>query len=153
MSSSSAGSGSSSTTIAMLLIASRNRRGIDASASATSFSNGSRRTAGSSIDDRVEVVALGLDRTGLAQRLRTTDPAPVKNQRIGRPRPARLGHRRAQLLLDNDGVVAFRDPDAIRDAEHVSINREPGHTESVAKHYVRGLPPDARQLDKGLHIS
>src|SRR5262252_8298017 len=122
MSSSSAGSGSSSTTIAMLLIASRNRRGIEASASATSFSNFSRCTTGRwagratsrHVDDRAEVVALALNRAGVTEGLRATDTAAVKDERIRRPRPACLWHRRTELLLDNSGVVALRDSDTVR---------------------------------------
>src|SRR6476660_6222990 len=102
--------GSSSTTIAMFFIASRKRRGIDASASATSFSNRSRCTAGFR-NDGVEVLALRLDRAAVAERLRPADAAAVQDERIGRSRPARLWQRAAELLFDEHWIVTLGDAD------------------------------------------
>src|ERR1051326_5296128 len=117
--------GSSSTTMAMLLIASRKRRGMDASASATRRSNVSRRTRlripgplspglvrlplspglvrsprPPGRDDRRVVIALLSHDADVALRLWIADATAVENQRVRRPRPAFLGHRSAELVLD-----------------------------------------------------
>src|SRR5665213_1473486 len=138
--------GSSSTTMARLAMASRNGFGIDASASATRLSNFSRCT----VHDGGEVVALALDDARVAERRWLADAAAMEDEGVGRARPARLGHRVAELLLDDDGVVAFGDADAIGHAKHVPIDRKSGDAERVAEHDVGGLPADARQLDKGV---
>src|SRR5580765_7377199 len=100
--------GSSSTTMAMFFIASRNVRGIDASASATRLSNFSRCIFR---HDRGVVVALVPDDADVALRLRPADAAAVENQRVRGPRPAVFRHRSAQLLLDLDRVVTLGDAD------------------------------------------
>src|SRR6476661_1696293 len=128
MSSSRRRDGWSSTTIAMFCIASRNLRGIDASASATCFSNRARSTGGLwrcrvrtrplARDHRAVILAVVANDALVAPRLRPADAAAVQNERIGRARPARLRHRRAQLLLDDDRIVGVSDADAVGDAEH-----------------------------------
>src|SRR5215475_86310 len=110
--------GSSSTTMAMFCKASRNRRGMDASASATSFSNWSRCTAGFR-DHGVEVVALGLHCACVAERLGPADPATVKDHRVGGTRPFRLRQRLGKLFFYSHGIVAFGDADAIADPQHM----------------------------------
>ena len=75
----------------------------------------------------------------------------MEDQRVRRPRPFPWRHRRAQLLLDHLRIVRSRNPDAIRDAQHVPVDRQPGHAERVPEDDVRGLAPDARQLDELLH--
>src|SRR4051794_23012613 len=105
--------------IAMFRISLRNRRGIDRSASATSFSNAARSTGFSprlrlhahddhslafargrialAGDDRPVVVAVVDDKALLAQRLRPADAAAMENQRVRRPGPA-LGRQRVAQL-------------------------------------------------------
>src|SRR5690349_5868166 len=111
--------------MARLDIASRNRRGMDASASATRRSNFFRCTrnpnAAALAPRRGEEVAVVLHRALLAQRLRLADAAPVENQRVGGPRPAFRGQRGAKLLLDDFGLVGVSDADAVRDAQDVAI--------------------------------
>ena len=75
----------------------------------------------------------------------------MKNERVGRPRPALGRHRLAQLLLDLDRIVAFGDADAVGDAQHVPIDRAARDAERVAEHDVRGLSPHARQRDERVH--
>src|SRR5262245_9076733 len=130
----------------MLLMASRNRLGIDASASATSFSKCARATAGNRLD-AVEVVALALNGALLTQGLGPADAAAVKNQRVGRPRPSIFRHRVAQLSFDDHRVVALRDADAVRHAQHVAIDRQAGYPKRVPEDDIRRLSPDAGKLD------
>src|SRR5712692_3618682 len=133
MSASSSGDGSSSTTIAMFCIVRRNRRGIEASASATSCSNFFRSTRWGRLlfllrlfrrlavarpgDDEPDVIAVLAHGALVAQRLRAADAAAVENQRVGGARPPRLRHRRAELRLDDDGIVALGDSDPVGHAE------------------------------------
>ena len=58
----------------------------------------------------------------------------------------------AQLRLDLDRVVALGDADAVRHAQHMTIDRQPGHAERVAEHDVRRLAADARQRRQLLHV-
>src|SRR2546423_11867169 len=102
MSASSSGDGSSSTTMAMFCMASRNRRGMDASASATHRSNAARVmflldllylrgfTIARAGDDETEVVAVVAYDALIAERLRLSDAAPLEDERGRRPRPAVL---------------------------------------------------------------
>jgi hypothetical protein len=76
----------------------------------------------------------------------------MKNQRVGRASPSRFRHRGAQLLLDDGRVVAFRNPDPVRDAQHMSIDGEAGHTERVAEHHICRLSADTGQLDESVHV-
>src|SRR5215831_18163766 len=118
MSASSSGDGSSSTTMAMFFIASRKRRGMEASASATCFSNRERCTGrlasrtprldlARAGDDVLVVVAVVAHHTLIAERRRTADAPAVQDQRVRRAGPARRRQRAAQLLFDVDRVVAF----------------------------------------------
>ena len=75
----------------------------------------------------------------------------MEDERVGGARPPLRRQRAGQLFLDLDRVVAFRDPDAIRDAQHVAIDGQPRHAERVTENDVRRLPPDARQLDERFH--
>src|SRR3954469_25685923 len=95
---SSAGEGSSSTMIAMFRISLRNRRGIERSASATSFSNAARSTGASfrlfdfpalrrlsvpdARDHQAEIIAVVAHDALVAQRLRPADPAAVQDQGV-----------------------------------------------------------------------
>src|SRR4051812_1087503 len=107
MSASRPASGSSSTTIAIFCIASRNRLGIDASASATRRSNSdffTDRFPGQlrafARDDGPKIVALVADGALVAERFGSADPPAVEDQRVGRSRPPLGRQRGAQLLLD-----------------------------------------------------
>src|SRR5437773_7720153 len=139
MSSSRSGDGSSSTTIAMLRMASRNRRGMEARASATRrsksglfildpplFPRGLRALDG---DDLLEVLAVVRHCALVAQRLGSADPASMEDEGIGRPRPALGRQRAAQLLLDDLGLVRFGDTNPIGDAENVPVDRQARHPE------------------------
>src|SRR5581483_3762574 len=147
----SAGDGSSSTMIATFSIAVRKRRGTDVSASATCCSNLLRSTR-ITRDDQAIVVAAVANGALVAQRFRTADTAPVQDQRVGRARPPLFRQRLAQLLLDEDRIVALGDADPVRDAEDVPIHRQPGDAERVAEHDVRRLAAHARQLDELVHV-
>ena len=60
--------------------------------------------------------------------------------------------RRAQLLLRPYRIVALGDADAVGDAEHVAIDRQPRHAERMAEHDVRGLAADAGQRGQRVHV-
>ena len=85
------------------------------------------------------VVAVLADDAFIAERFGTADSAAVQDQRIGGASPARLEHRRAELLFYDFGIVALRNSETIRDAEHVAIHRQTGHAERMAEHDIRGL--------------
>src|SRR5581483_9200455 len=142
--SSSAG-GSSSTTIATFCMASRKRRGIARNASATWFSKCFRSTRAWR-DDEPEVVAVVAHDALIAQRLRFADASAMQNERVGRPRPPLLRQRLAELILNRHRIVAFRDANSIRHAKHMTIDRQPRHTERVPEDDVRGFAADAGQL-------
>ena len=61
-------------------------------------------------------------------------------------RPFVLRPQRAQLALDLDRIVASHETDPVRDAQHVTIDWQTGHTERMAQHDVCRLAPYARQL-------
>src|SRR5437773_6381990 len=105
----------------MFCIASRKRRGIDASASATWRSNAARSTGRPrafrcplACDDGLVVHAIVAYRALIAERLRPAYSTAVEDERVGRLRPARPGHRFTQLLLDDFRVVGLGAADAIR---------------------------------------
>src|SRR5713101_3519243 len=113
----------------MFVIAVRKRRGMEASASATSCSNCFRstwflpgRAAPLSRNDGTVEVARIPHNALLAERLGTADAPPVEDQRIGSARPSLFGKRVAQLLLGHDRVVRFGDADPVRHAEHMPID-------------------------------
>src|SRR5689334_23036289 len=128
ISSSSSCDGSSSTTMARFFIASRKRRGIVASASATSRSNFFRSTrdadAGTLVDDSRVVIAIVPDRALIAQRLWLADPASVQDERVGGARPPLFGQRAGELPLDDLRLVRIREADPVRHAQHVAIDRK-----------------------------
>ena len=59
----------------------------------------------------------------VAQRLRLADAAAVKNLDVGSERPHFLRQRGAELLFDLHGVITLGDADAIRNAQHMPIDR------------------------------
>ena len=69
----------------------------------------------------------------------------MEDQRVGGDRPFLLRQRGAQLLLDDYGVVALRDADAVGDAQHVAIDGQAGDAERMAEDDVRRLAADAGQ--------
>ena len=166
--------------MAMLLSAWRKRRGIDASASATSCSNsgpihfltarrrvGRRVAAGSRArrlapgaarrsriapDHVLVVIAIVLHRALVAERLRLADPAAVQDQRVGGAGPSFRRQRGAQLLFDDFGIVRLGDADAVRHAQHVPIDRQPRDAERVPEHDVRRLAADAGQREQRRHV-
>src|ERR1051325_8123780 len=146
----------------MFFIASRKRRGIEASASATCFSNRARCTGvlacrtprldlARAGDDVMVVVAVVADDALVAERRRRTDAPSMQDERVRRAGPALLRQRATQLLLDSHGVVAFGDADPVRDAEDVTVDGQARHAERMAEDDVRGLAADARQLDERVH--
>ena len=50
------------------------------------------------------------------------------------------------------GSSPSRDPDPVRDPEHVSIDGQPGNAKRMPEHDVRGLAADARQRGQLLHV-
>ena len=72
------------------------------------------------------VVTFLADRAPVALRPRLADTTAVKDQRVGCARPARFRHRGAELLFDDCGVIRLRDPDSVRDAEHMTRVLERG---------------------------
>ena len=163
--------GSSSTTIAMFCIALREAAAeSSASASATRRSNSSRvidpprfsarvgfgrrlagarsaRRRGGSSRSRRCTDAL------VAERLRPADAPAVQDQRVGGARPAsRAAARRTAAASTTIGIVGLGDADAVRHAQHVAIDRQPGHAERVAEHDVRRLAADARQRGQRVHV-
>src|SRR6266513_1317518 len=157
ISSSSSSPGSSSTTTAMFFISRRKRAGMSSIASATSFSNWFLVTSGADLvgsarDYQTVVVAVVTDGTLIAERLRLADAPAMQDLHVRGKRPHLLRQEAAQLLFDFDGIVAFRDPDAVRDAQHVTINGQAGHAERVAEDDMRGLASDAGQRGELLHV-
>ncbi len=61
------------------------------------------------------------------------------------------GHGRAQLLLDDLGIVGPGDADPVGDAKDMPIDGKPRHAERVAEDDVGGLASDARQFDQRVH--
>ena len=165
ISASSSRDGSSSTTIAMFVIASRNRRGIAGervSDEALERCVDPRRFAFASLrlpcavapcravrralSGSVEVVAhrrctAHWSQSGLGLQMRR--PCRISVSDVARPPLGR--QRAAQLLLDDVRVVGLGDADPVRHAQHVPIDRQPGHAERVAEHDVRRLAADAGQ--------
>src|SRR3954471_4534675 len=133
--------------IAMFRSSLRNLRGIERSASATSFSNASRCTGRSFRNsfrlwalsfqfgfalfrnDVAVIVAVVADDALVAERLRLADAAAVEDQRILGARPALRRHRGAELLLDRDRVVAFGDANPVGHSQHVAIDRQPRYSQ------------------------
>jgi hypothetical protein len=67
----------------------------------------------------------------------------VEDQRIGRLRPLRRRRRGAELLLDDFRIVAARDADPVRDAQHVAIHGQSRNAKGVAQNDVGRLAADA----------
>src|SRR5262245_50505387 len=111
--------------MAMLAIASRKRRGMLASASATRLSKAARRTTASgghaagSHGARLVVGALILRGTPVAQRLGPADAAAVEDERVRGPGPAALRQRTAELRFDRFRLVRFGNAEAVGDPEDV----------------------------------
>src|SRR5437879_5025213 len=78
---------------------------------------------------RVEVQAVVLDGALFTERLGPADPSSVQDERVRSPRPALLWHRGAELLLDNLWIVRFGNPDAVGNAQHMTIDRQAGNAE------------------------
>ena len=68
------------------------------------------------------VIAVVANGALIAQRLRFADAPAVKDLHVGGERPHLLRQQAAQLLFNVDGIVAFRDPDAIRNTQDVAID-------------------------------
>ncbi len=99
---------------------------------------------------RVEV-AIAADRAAIAERARLADATAVEDQGVGRSRPGRCGHRRAQLLLDDLRVIGLRNPDPVGHTQDVAVDGKPGNAERVSEHDIGRLPADPRQLDERVH--
>ena len=94
---------------------------------------------------RVEV-AIGADCAAIAERARLADATAVEDQSVGRSRPGRRGHCRAQLLLDDLRVIRLRNPDPVRHTQDVAVDGKPGNAERVSEHDIGGLPPTPGSL-------
>jgi hypothetical protein len=75
----------------------------------------------------------------------------MQDQRVGGARPFGGRHRRAQLLLDDLRIFGPGDADSVGDAEDVTVDRKPGHTQRMPQHDVRRLTSDPRQLHERSH--
>ena len=62
-----------------------------------------------------------------------------------------LGIAAAELRSTIFRIVRLGDADAVRDAQHVAIDGQPGDAERVAEHDVGRLAADARQRRQRLH--
>src|SRR5712671_4235015 len=137
--------------MARLRIAVRNRRGIEASASATRCSKASRSTGflgshrrGAFVADRLEEIAFLAHRTLVAERFGLANPAAVEDERVGGSGPPLAGQRAAELLFDDFWVVRFGDPDAVGNPEDVPVDGQAGDAQRMTEHDVRGLTADTR---------
>jgi hypothetical protein len=90
-----------------------------------------------------EIVAVVANGALIAQRLWFADTPTMKDLHIGCERPHRLRQRATQLFLDLHRIVAFRDPDPVRDAQDMPIDRQARNAKRVAQDHVRRLPSDA----------
>src|SRR5262245_21561530 len=102
----------------MFCIASRNCRGMDASASATWRSKVARSTGGLLAlarslagDDGAVEIAVVHHGAEIAQRSRPADAPAMKDQRVGCAGPSGFRHRLAQLLFHDLRIVGLRDAD------------------------------------------
>src|SRR5207253_9685284 len=125
----------------MFCISRRKRAGMSSIASATSCSNLFRFTG--LLHHVLVIVTVVPDGALIAQRLRLADASAVKDLHVRRERPQLLWQTAAELLFHVDGVVAFRDPDAIGHTQDVAIDRQAGHAERMPEYDVGGLAPDA----------
>ena len=144
--------GSSSTTIARLFIASRKRRGIDASASATRRSNRSRSTAWFR-DDGVEVVAFVLHGALVAQRLRLADAAAVQDQGVGGARPPRLAAaRRTAAASTATASSPSAMPMRLRPRSTCRSTGSPGTPSAWPRTTLAVLRPTPGSVDERVHV-
>ena len=89
---------------------------------------------------RIEV-AVGADDAAIAERARLADAAAVQDERVRRSRPVRGGHGRAQLLLDDLGIVGPGDADPVGDAQDVAIDGKPGTPSACPRTTLAVLRP------------
>src|SRR5207249_501674 len=79
-------------------------------------------------------------RAGRTKRLaRHATAAPVGSQKMARERPLPLRKYVSQLVVDLVRVLGARQPQPLRDPEHVRVHRDGLLTERVAENDVRGL--------------
>jgi len=109
---------------------------------------------GAGFSRRVSLVILAIlaDRAPRTERLRFADAPAVKNLDVGGQGPHFLRKRSAQLRFHLARVITTRNPDPVRDAKHVTIDRESGHAECVPEHDVGRLSSDTGQGREQLHV-
>jgi hypothetical protein len=77
----------------------------------------------------------------------------VKDLHVRCERPHLLRQLRAQLFFDLHRIVAFGDADAVRDTQHVTVDRKTRNAERMAQDDVRRLAAHARELREQVHVS
>src|SRR6266850_2255415 len=89
------------------------------------------------------------DGTRRTERLaREAAPAPVGLHEVRRERPFLFRKHVRELIVDLVGVIRTCQPQALRDAEHVGVDRDGLLPERVAEDHVRSLEPHARECDE-----
>src|SRR5262245_43155882 len=98
------------------------------------------------------VIAIADHQALIAERLWPADATAMQDLHIGGECPQLARQRSAELCLNLDGIVALGDTDAVRHAQHVSIDREPWYAERMTEHHIRGLAANTRQFRQPLHV-
>jgi len=70
---------------------------------------------------------------------------------MGELRPGLRRHDRADVGFDDSGIGGVGEPDQAGEPPNVGVDRESGLAHGVAEHDVRGLAPDAGELQQALH--
>src|SRR5205823_721557 len=93
------------------------------------------------------------DRTLIAEWLRLADAPAVEDLQVRCERPHLLRQLRAQLVFDLHRIVTLGDADAVRDTQHVTVDRKARNAERVAENDVCRLSADTRKLDETVHVA
>lgn len=89
---------------------------------------------------------------------RTTHGPAMQNQPVGKIRPLLRRKTSGDLTLYGNriggGIRPIGTPaQSPGNANHMRINRKPGHPERIAKHHIRGLAANPGQRNQRFHIS
>jgi len=76
----------------------------------------------------------------------------VQNQRVRRFGPSRRRKARAQRGFDSLRILGRREAKTIRDAQHMTIDRQTRQTEGVAAHDIRRLSTDTWEFHQRRHV-
>ena len=99
---------------------------------------------------RSSPVAEGEEGTPSTRRSSCIADAPaVEDQKVGHPSPLRLGEQSHELTLDDEGVVAVAETEAVRDPQDVGVHGDALiDTKRVPEDDVGGLAADAGEDDE-----